>query len=364
MSVQSVGQTGSSGWLQTLQAMYGQTDTTSTMSSLLSLANDATSETKATSSGSSVGSFSDILSALLSGNGSLSYDMETGTLTNLSADQGGAADQNLTTSQDEVQNEDGSTTLTKTTTDAEGNVVGTDVKVSQTDGSYTETITIVGPDGKTLTRTVTGENTADGFLESSTLSDSNGNVWETASSLTAADGSVTRTLTRNGPNGDSTTETASYDASGQLVSASSAYTAGASQLLAETEASASLAATDTTGATASSDETSDSSGASGASSSGDDDDETTTTVSMTFTDKGIEETTTVTDADGNIVSQSSKLISTNGGQDESGENGEAGGTNRGAFGDYAAARFGLSQYSAQSSLFNTLFENGGLSTEV
>jgi len=75
----------------------------------------------------------------------------------------------------------------------------------------------------------------------------------------------------------------------------------------------------------------------------------------------------VTDADGNIVSQSTKLISTGSGQDGSGSNGENGkdsGTGTNAFGDYAAARFGLSQYSLQSSLLDTLFSSGGLSTEA
>ena len=149
--------------------------------------------------------------------------METGSLTTLGSSDSGSSSstaQNLTSASTTTQNSDGSTTVTKTTSDADGNVVGTDTKVTQADGSYNETIKTIGPNGKTLTKNITGENTDDGFLESSTLTDSDGNVWETASTLTATDGSVTKTSTQNGPSGDSTTETASYDAAGQLLTAS------------------------------------------------------------------------------------------------------------------------------------------------
>lgn len=68
-----------------------------------------------------------------------------------------------------------------------------------------------------------------------------------------------------------------------------------------TDSTASTAVTDSSD---SADAASGASGGGGGDSGGDDD--TTTTVTVTFTDKGIEETTTVTDADGNIVSQNVK----------------------------------------------------------
>jgi len=403
MSVQSISSSvGSTDWLQTLLAMYGQTDgstTDSTMKTLRSLNSDSSGTTAATSadassdaSTSSVGSFNSILSALLAGDGNVAYDMETGSLTALDAEgNAGQAANQLTTSETETKNSDGSTTNKSTTTDADGNVVSTSTTVTQTDGSYTSTITITGPDGKSLTRTVTGENTDEGFQVSSTLTDGNGNVWETTSSLTAADGTTTSTISQYAANGDTSTTTSSYDASGELLSATTSYSSSSAS-----QAQAGAAAASTTTAAAASDSTSSSSATSGASggggggSSSSDNDDTTTTVSLTFTDKGIEETTTVTDADGNIVSQSTKMIASSSGSglmdstaasvaddvdsqllNNRGVGQRSSSTVAGTDGTDAtgtgslvstiAAQLGLNQYALQSNMLDSLMEGNGLS---
>ena len=176
MSVQSIGQDSSTAsWLSQLLASFSNQSTANqaSASSLFGLSDTSSAATAATSSGStstgsSVGSFGDILTALLSGNGSLGYDMQTGTLTDLGASgQGGmpppmaGMDDGLTRDIQETENEDGSLTRSVTVTDANGNVIGTEKTTQNADGSFSSVITMTGPDGKTMTRTITGENTDD-----------------------------------------------------------------------------------------------------------------------------------------------------------------------------------------------------------
>lgn len=326
MSVDSVSSTSSDYWLQRLMATYAQQSSTTSQSSALSLlsqGSDATDATSATSSdsssSSSVGSFNDILTALLNGGSGLSYDMDTGSLTTASQGEEGdmppppmdgaqGADgqgQGLTRAETTTTNADGSTTTNATLTDADGNQVGTETTTTNTDGSYTTTLTMTDPSGKTSTRTITGENTADGFKETQTLTDVDGNILETGTILTAADGSVTTSMTRNGPDGSSMSESESYDADGNLVSATTSSTAATSA-----SSAASGTASSTSASSASGSSGSGSGGSSGSSSS----DETTTTITMSYDTTGITETTTVTDADGNIVSQQTKQIATNTGK--------------------------------------------------
>lgn len=366
MSVQSIGTTGSYDWLQQLLASYANQSSTSntSLSSLLSLSSSSTDETAATSSGSSsttsaIGSFNDILTALLASSGSLSYDMATGSLTTGTTNgesppapptEGeGAA---LTRSVSETANDDGSTTRQVTLTDADGNVVGTENTTENADGSFTTTITMTGPDGKTSTRTVTGENTDDGFKVTSTLTAADGTVLESGTELTASDGTVTRTMTRNGPDGETVTETASFDADGNLVSSTTSTT------------SATAAAATAAGSTDSADASSDASGASGSSDSSDSDN--TTTVTMAFTSEGMEETTTVTDADGNIVSQTVKEIpfSQNAQNSSFGSLLEKGDGLSDLIGQYASNRYGASRYANQEAALDLGSQTGGLSVEA
>ena len=372
MSVQSVGQSSSDYWLQRLLASYGQQSTDSSQSSVLSLlsqgsdaadSSSATSSASDTSASSAVGSFNDILTALLNGNGTLGYDMETGTLTatgqtgdagGMSPPMQGADGSDLTRNETETKNDDGSTTRTVTMTDADGNVVGTEKSVSQSDGSFTTTITMTGPDGKTGTRTITGQNTDDGFTVSENLTDSDGNVLESGTQVTAADGSVTSTVTHYRKDGGSVTESESYDADGALVSTST------------TTTPATTATADATGTTAGTSGSSSASSASGSSSSSSDSSDNTTTVTMTFTAKGIEETTTVTDADGNVVSQTTKEIPLS----ASAQGGTFGSSLQSAdsladiVGQYASGRYGSQQYSGQQAWWENGSESGGLSLQA
>ncbi|EFL51575.1 conserved hypothetical protein [Solidesulfovibrio fructosivorans JJ]] len=318
MSVQSIGQSSGDNWLQQLLASYGQTRSSqSSILSLLSQGSDATDGTSATSSDasasttSSVGSFNDILTALLNGTG-LSYDMETGSLTasgqaEASGEAGmppppfmqGTGRPELTRSATETKNDDGSTTRNVTMTNAEGKVVGTEKTTENADGSFTTVMTMTDPGGNTSTRTINGENTDDGFKVTDTLTNADGNVLERRTHLTAADGSVTSSVTRNGPDGGSVAESESYDADGNLLSTTSSTTSPAT----------SVASADSTSGGAGA---SGGSSASGASSSGgsesSDNDSTTTTVTTTFTSESMQETITVTDVNGKIVSQKTKDI--------------------------------------------------------
>jgi hypothetical protein len=368
MSVQSVSASSSNDWLQQLLAMYGQTSATnSTTSSLLSLGSDATDATSSSSSSSSsasssssssVGSFNDILTALLAGNGSLSYDMSTGSLTTSGADGEESGGGDLTRTETQTTNADGSTTTSATMTDSSGNTVGKETTTENTDGSFTTTITMTDPNGKTSTRTITGENTSDGgYKVTDTLTAADGTVLETGTEVAAADGSVTRTMTSNNPDGSSVTESESYDASGELVSMSSSSTSSSSA--ASSSATSSNASTLSSASSSSSSSSSSGSGGSSSSSSSD----TTTTVTMTFTSEGIQETTTVTDADGKIVSQNTKEIpfsstaeSSSLGATESSKKGLAG-----LLSEYAANRYGSDQYSNQETAMNMV---GGSSVSL
>lgn len=390
MSVSSIGQSGSDYWLQQLLASYGQSSSTDSQSSILSLlsqGSDATDATSATSSGSStsssVGSFNDILAALLSSNGSLSYDMETGSLTTagqgeegempppMDGAQGGAGGQGgegggLSRSETVTKNDDGSTTTSATLTDASGNQVGTEKTVENADGSYSTTITMTDPSGKTSTRTITGENTTDGFKETQTLTAADGTVLETGTILTAADGSVTTSMTRNGPDGGSMTQSASYDAEGNLVSSTSSSTAPT--ITASADSSSTSTSSDSTSTSTASGTSSSSSSSSGASSgsSSSDSSGNTTTVTMAFTSEGIEETTTVTDADGNLVSQSTKEIpfsSTAQGSTFGSSLTEGQGLSD-LIGQYAANRYGAGRYAEQQGLFDLGAQQSGLSVDA
>ncbi|BAH74702.1 hypothetical protein DMR_12110 [Solidesulfovibrio magneticus RS-1] len=355
MSIQAIGQDNANSWLAQMLASYtGQTSSAaSSLESLLgtgSTTSDDTASSSASSSTASVGSFNDILQALLSGNGSVGYDMTTGTLTDLSGSTltgvmgpppPGEGMDGISREVTETENEDGSLSRSVTMTDADGNVVGTETTTQNADGSYSTVMTMVQADGTTTTRTMTGAYDADGnFVEKNTLTAADGTVLEsgtvttaqdgsftstmtvtdaegrtstrtasgeyaddgsftvisslaaadgtileTGTETTAADGSYTSTVTRTGPDGNTVTETASYDAEGTLLSSSTSTTTSGS------------------GATASSDS---SSGSSGSSSSSSDSEETTTTVTTAFTTEGMEQTTVVTDADGNIVSKTVK----------------------------------------------------------
>lgn len=370
MSVQSIGTTGSYDWLQQLLASYANQPSTSntSLSSLLSLSSGSTDETAATSSGSSstssaTGSFNDILTALLAGNGSLAYDMETGMLTTRGASNGeeiplppeGAfvwPGQELTRSVAETANDDGGTTRQVTLTDADGNVVGTENTTENADGSFTSTITRTGPDGKTTTRTVTGENTDAGFKVTNTLTASDGTVLESGTELTAADGTFTRTMTRNGPDGETVTETAGFDADGNLVSSTA------------TTTSATAAAATAAGTTDNAAASSDASGASGSSDASDSGN--TTTVTMAFTSEGMEQTTTITDPQGNIVSQKVKEIPffQNGRNTSFGSLLEKGDGLSDLIGQYASNRYGASRYASQEASAGSGSQTGGLSVEA
>jgi len=371
MSVQSIGQTSGTDWLSQLLAAYAQQNATSqtSLESLLPASADQTSadsssETSSASSGSSIGSFNDILAALLAGSGSLSYDMETGSL--VAADAGGGQDmagsQGLTREVSETENEDGSTTTSVTLTDADGNVVGTEKTISNADGSFTTTITMTGPDGKSSTRSITGENTDDGFLVTNTLADAEGNILETGTELTASDGAFTHTLTLTGPDGQTVTDSETFDADGKLVATSTSSTSSTT-----TPAAADSASSSTSGSSGSS-ETASSDGASGSSgsSSDDDDSSTTTTVTMSFTDDAIVQTITVTDAAGNVVSETSKEIplqmSAEGEQWGASEGSQDGLS--GLISQYASNRYGMSKYANQESAMDMGSQTSGMSVQA
>ncbi|MFU2209165.1 hypothetical protein [Solidesulfovibrio sp. C21] len=325
MSVQSIGQSSGDNWLQQLLASYGQTRSSqSSILSLLSQGSDATDGTSATSSDasasttSSVGSFNDILTALLNGNG-LSYDMETGSLTASGQDEASGeagmppspsmqgTGPELTRSATETKNDDGSTSRNVTMTNAEGKVVGTEKTTENADGTFNTVMTMTDPGGNTSTRTVTGENTDAGFKVTDTLTGVDDKILERRTHLTAADGSVTSSVTRNGPDGGSATESQSYDADGNLLSSTTS-TTSPTTTVASAEATTSSDSTSSTKSGSSSENASGGSAASGTSSSGGDKGGTTTTVTTTFTSESMQETITVTDANGKIVSQKTKDI--------------------------------------------------------
>lgn len=357
MSVQAIGQSNANSWLAQMLASYtGQTSSAaSSLESLLgtgSTTGDDTANSSASSSTASVGSFNDILQALLAGNGAVGYDMTTGTLTDLSgATQTGAMPppgeglDGINREVSETENADGSLSRSVTMTDADGNVVGTETTTQNADGSYstvmtmvqadgttttramtgaydadgnfvekntltaadgtviesgtittaqdgsfTSTMTATGPDGKTTTHSASGAYADDGsFTVKSSLADADGNILESGTEITAADGSTTYTVTRTGPDGKTATETEAYDAYGVLVSTStSTPTSGASSGTSQAAGSG--------GSSGSSGDLSESSGS----------EETTTTVTTAFSTEGMTQTTVVTDADGNIVSKSVK----------------------------------------------------------
>ncbi|KHK03200.1 hypothetical protein [Desulfovibrio sp. TomC] len=368
MSVQSIGQDTTNSWLSQLLASYGQQSTASqsSISSLLGLSDATSDATAATSSGStssagsSVGSFNDILTALLSGDSSLSYDMSTGTLTDLSSSSQSddmppppmEGSDGLKREVSETDNADGSSSRSVTMTDADGNVVGTEKTTQNADGSFSSVITMTDPNGHTTTRTITGENTEDGgFSVTSSLTDASGNVLETGQELTAADGSTSYTVTRNTPDGETMTESESYDADGNLVSSTTSST---------------VAAASTTGSSASSSSSSSSSESASGSSGSSDSEETTTTVTTSFSSEGLVQTTTVTDADGKIVSQTVKDIPFS--ADAKGQSlGASEGSKKGLSGlvdQYAANRYGASQYAAQEAALNLGSQGSGVSVEA
>lgn len=378
MSVQSIGQDSSTAsWLSQLLASVSNQSTTNqaSASSLFGLSDTSSAATAATSSGStstgsSVGSFNDILTALLSGNGKLGYDMQTGTLTDLGASgQGsmppppmaGMGGDGLTRDIQETENEDGSLSRSVTVSDADGNVIGTEKTTQNADGSFSSVITMTGPDGKTMTRTITGENTADGgFSVTSTLADADGNVLGTGTELTAADGSVTRGVTRNLPDGRTVSESESFDADGKLVSttSSSTGTSLASSTSGTTSASSSSGTSSSSGAS--------SSDSTGGSASGTSNKDTTTTVTTLFTSEGLEQTTTVTDADGKILSQNTKEIpfsATADSQSYGATQGSQEGLS-GLIGQYAANRYGAGRYAAQQSAGDGSSQSSGISVQA
>ncbi|WP_165352126.1 hypothetical protein [Solidesulfovibrio carbinolicus] len=359
MSIQAIGQDNANSWLAQMLASYtGQTSSAaSSLESLLgtgSTTGDDAASSSSSSSTASVGSFNDILQALLAGNGSVGYDMTTGTLTDLSGSTQigampppppGEGMDGISREVTETENQDGSLSRSVTMTDADGNVVGTETTTQNADGSYSTVMTMVQADGTTTTRTMTGAYDADGnFVENNTLTaadgtviesgtittaqdgsftstmtvtdaegrtstrtsagaytedgsftvksslaDAAGNILETGSEITAADGSSTYTVTRTGPDGKTATETEAYDAFGALVSTStSTPTSGASSGTSQAAGSG--------GSSGSSGDSSESSGS----------EETTTTVTTAFSTEGMTQTTVVTDADGNIVSKTVK----------------------------------------------------------
>ena len=375
MSVQSIGQdSSSSSWLtQLLANMQGQSTTgqasASSLFGLTEVASDTSGSSAAAtssgsaSSGSSVGSFNDILAALLSGNGALGYDMQTGTLTNLAASGEAAASDSgtesdgLTREITETDNADGSLSRSVKVTDADGNVVGTEQTTQKADGSFTTVATVVGPDGKTITRTITGENTSDGgFSVTNTLTNAAGTVFEKGTELTAADGSVTRSLTRTTPDGQTLTDSEAFDADGNIISTTSSVTG------AVTTASAS----DTTSASGSSESSAAASGSSDSSSSSSENSDTTTTVSTLFTSEGLTQTTTVTDATGKILSQNTKEIPFSATADSQ-SYGPSEGSKKGVSGvidQYAANRYGTSRYAAQQALSESSGQSSSLSVQA
>lgn len=378
MSVQSIGQDTANSWLSQLLASF-QNQSAASQSSAASLfgLSDATSGTSgdassatssgSTGSGSSVGSFNDILAALLSGGGSLGYDMQTGMLTDLSASgaSGGMPppppmeeSDGLTRDIKETENEDGSLTRSVTVSDADGNVVGTEKTTQNADGSFSSVITTVLPDGKTVTRTITGENTDDGgFSVTNALTDADGNILEKGQELTAADGSVTRSQTRYLPDGSTLTEAESFDADGNLISTTTTAT-GTAAVAAASDTSS------TTGSSGSADASA--SDSAGSASSAAKNQDTTTTVTTLFTSEGLEQTTTVTDAAGKILSQNTKDIpfsATADSQSYGATEGSKEGLS-GLVGQYAAGRYGAGRYAAQQAAAEASGQGSGISVEA
>ena len=355
MSIQAIGQDNANSWLAQMLASYtGQTSSAaSSLESLLgtgSSTGDDTASSSASSSTASVGSFNDILQALLSGNGSVGYDMTTGTLTDLSGStQAGAMPppppgegmDGISREVTETENEDGSLSRSVTMTDADGKVVGTETATQNADGSYSTVMTMVQADGKTTTRTMTGAYDADGnFVEKNTLTAADGTVIESGTVTTAQDGSFTSAMTMTGPDGKTSTRTASGEyaddgsftmksslaaADGTILetgtettAADGSYTSTVTrtgpdgQAVTETEtydALGSLVSTSTTSASSGTAQAAASDGAggsSGSSSESSDSKETTTTVTTAFSTEGMTQTTVVTDADGKIVSKTVK----------------------------------------------------------
>ncbi|HML56353.1 MAG TPA: hypothetical protein PKC79_19845 [Solidesulfovibrio magneticus] len=403
MSIQAIGQDNANSWLAQMLASYtGQTSSAaSSLESLLGTGGttgDDTANSSSSSSTASVGSFNDILQALLSGNGSVGYDMTTGTLTDLSGSTQagtmppppGEGMDGIDREVSETENEDGSVSRSVTMTDADGNVVGTEKTTQNADGSYstvmtmvqadgttmtrsmtgsydasgnfvekntltaadgtvlesgtittaqdgsfTSTMTATGPDGKTTTHNASGAYAADGsFTVKSSLADADGNILETGTEVTAADGSTTYTVSRTGPDGKTATETEAYDAYGALVSTS-------------TSTPASGASSGTSQAAGSGG----SSGSSGDSSESSGSEETTTTVTTAFSTEGMTQTTVVTDADGNIVSKtvkefpfSSKAEGQSFGATEASKDGLSS-----MLDQYAKGRYGADRYAAMAS---------------
>jgi hypothetical protein len=355
MSVQAIGQDNANSWLARMLASYtGQTSSAgSSMAELLgtnSSTGEGTAKSSSSSSTASAGSFNDILQALLAGNGSVGYDMSTGSLTDLRGAAQAGAMPPLPTGEEtdgisrevtETKNADGSASRSVAMTDADGNAVGTEQTTQNADGSYstvmtmvqadgttmtrsmtgsydadgrfvekntltaadgtvlqsgtattaedgsfTSSMTMTGPDGKTTTRTASGEYADDGsFTVKNSLADADGNILESGTEITAADGSYTSTVARTGPDGKAVTETASYDAAGVLVSTSTA-----------TPSSGAVQGAASEGASGSSSKASD----------GSDSKETITTVTTAFTTEGMTQTTVVTDASGKILNKTVK----------------------------------------------------------
>lgn len=400
MSIQAIGQDNANSWLAQMLASYtGQTSSAaSSLESLLgtgSSTGDDTASSSASSSTASVGSFNDILQALLSGNGSVGYDMTTGTLTDLSGStQAGAMPppppgegmDGISREVTETENEDGSLSRSVTMTDADGKVVGTETATQNADGSYSTVMTMVQADGKTTTRTMTGAYDADGnFVEKNTLTAADGTVIESGTVTTAQDGSFTSAMTMTGPDGKTSTRTASGEyaddgsftvksslaaADGTILetgtettAADGSYTSTVTrtgpdgQAVTETEtydALGSLVSTSTTSASSGTAQAAASDGAggsSGSSSESSDSKETTTTVTTAFSTEGMTQTTVVTDADGKIVSKTVKEFPFSAGA----EGQSFGATEASKDGlssmldQYAKGRYGADRYAAMAS---------------
>ena len=359
MSIQAIGKDNANSWLAQMLASYkGQTSSTaSSMASLLGTsgsADDGKANSSASSSTASVGSFNDILQALLAGNGSVGYDMSTGSLTDLSgATQTGAMlpapssekTDGISREVLETESADGSLSRSVTMTNADGKVVGTEKTTQNADGSYSTVMTMVQADGTTTTRSMTGSNDADGkFVEKNTLTAADGKVIESGAVTTAEDGSFTSTMTATGPDGKTTTHNASgaYAADGSFTVKSSLADAAGNILengtevtaadgsttytvtrtgpdgktATETEAYDAFGAlvststsTPTSGASSGTAQAAGAGGSSGASDSaagGSGSKDTTTTVTTAFTTEGMTQTTVVTDAKGKVLNKSVK----------------------------------------------------------
>jgi hypothetical protein len=412
MSVQAIGKNNANSWLaQLLASSSGQTSPAASSLANLLGTNAATGESTAKSSASqktsSVGSFNDILQALLSGKGAVGYDMATGSLTDLSADtpagatppSGEAAD-GISRKLTETEKEDGSISRDVTLTDANGKVVGTEKTVQNADGSYStvmtmaqadgatttraligtydgsgnfiekntltaadgtviesgttttakdgsfsSTMTATGPDGKATTRAVLGAYGDDGsFTVKSSLTAADGTILETGTEKTAADGSYSSTVTRTGPDGKAVTETASYDAAGALVSTSKASPSSrAAQGTADEK----------------------SGGSSGKASESSSKEEATTTVTTAFSTEGMTQTTVVTNAAGKILNKTVKDFPFSVGAEGKsyGATKESKGGLSSMLDQYAKGRYGADRYAAMAASGDSN-EQGGFSAQA